>query len=92
MGIVLESQHAERDYYCCRNKQANNLYSSQNGFWQYSKNHFARVLSSAPFVRGKYSAFFSPGKVLGAFCPGITATKIWFFEKPKTKSVLVYIA
>jgi hypothetical protein len=74
MGIVLESQHAERDYYCCRNKQANNLYSSQNGFWQYSKNHFARV---------KSSAFFSPG---------ITATKIWFFEKPKNKSVLVYIA
>ena len=25
------------------------------------------------------------------FCPSITATKIWFFEKPKTKSVLVYI-
>ena len=24
------------------------------------------------------------------FCPSITATKIWFFEKPKTKSVLVY--
>jgi hypothetical protein len=83
MGIVLESQHAERDYYCCRNKQANNLYSSQNGFWQYSKNHFARVQSSAPFVRGKSSALFSPG---------ITVTNIWFFKKPKNKSVLVYIA
>jgi len=32
---------------------------------------------------------FCPSKVLGAFCPGITATKIWFFEKPKTKPVLV---
>jgi hypothetical protein len=30
-------------------------------------------------------------KVLGAFCPGITATKIWFFGKPKTKPVLVYL-
>jgi len=74
MGIVLESQHAERDYYCCRNKQANNLYSSQNGFWQYSKNHFEM------------------STVLGAFCPGITVTNIWFFKKPKNKSVLVYIA
>ena len=42
-------------------------------------------------VRGKSSAFSSPGKVLGAFCPGITATKIWFFEKPKIKPVLVYL-
>ena len=25
------------------------------------------------------------------FCPSITATRIWFFEKPKTKSVLVYM-
>ena len=47
-----------------------------------------RVKSSPPagragalFVRGKSSAFSSPG---------ITATKIWFFEKPKTKPVLVY--
>jgi len=35
---------------------------------------------------------FCPSKVLGAFCPGITATKIWFFEMPKTKPVLVYMA
>jgi hypothetical protein len=28
-------------------------------------------------------------RVLGASCPGITATKLWFFEKPKTKPVLV---
>ncbi len=38
-------------------------------------------MSSALFVRGKSSAFSSPG---------ITATKIWFFEKPRTKPVLVY--
>jgi hypothetical protein len=34
------------------------------------------------FARVKSSAFSSPG---------ITATKIWFFEKPKTKPVLVYL-
>jgi hypothetical protein len=58
------------------------LYPSQNSFWIKSKNYFARVKSSAPFVRGKSSAFFSPG---------ITATRIYFFEKPKTKPVLVYL-
>jgi hypothetical protein len=41
-------------------------------------------------VFGKIQKPFCPSKVLGAFCPGITATKIWFFEKPKTKPVLVY--
>ena len=30
------------------------------------------------------------GKIQKQFCPSITATKIWFFEKPKTKPVLVY--
>jgi type I restriction-modification system DNA methylase subunit len=30
------------------------------------------------------------GKIQKLFCPSITATKIWFFEKPKTKPVLVY--
>ena len=29
-------------------------------------------------------------KIQKLFCPSITATKIWFFEKPKTKPVLVY--
>jgi hypothetical protein len=40
-------------------------------------------------ILGKIQKQFCPSKVLGAFCPGITATKIWFFEKPKTKPVLV---
>jgi hypothetical protein len=31
------------------------------------------------------------GKIQKPFCPSITATKIWFFEKTKTKPVLVYI-
>ncbi len=30
------------------------------------------------------------GKIQKQFCPSITATKIWFFVKPKTKPVLVY--
>jgi hypothetical protein len=30
------------------------------------------------------------GKTQKPFCPSITATKIWFFEKAKTKPVLVY--
>ncbi len=30
------------------------------------------------------------GEIHKQFCPSITATKIWFFEKPKTKLVLVY--
>ena len=41
-------------------------------------------------VFGNNPKLFCPSKVLGAFCPG-NATKIWFFEKPKTKSVLVYM-
>ncbi len=61
---------------------ASQLYTSQNCFRKKSKNNFARVKSSAPFVRGKSSAFSSPG---------ITTTKIWFSEKPKTKPVLVYL-
>jgi hypothetical protein len=41
-------------------------------------------------IFGNNPKTFCPSKVLGAFCPGITAAKIWFFEKPKTKPVLVY--
>jgi hypothetical protein len=42
-------------------------------------------------VFGKTQKQFCPSKVLGAFCPGITAIKIWVFEKTKTKPVLVYM-
>ncbi|MCP4253521.1 MAG: hypothetical protein GY775_08935 [Candidatus Scalindua sp.] len=31
------------------------------------------------------------GKVQKSFCQSITAAKIWFFEKPKTKPVFVYM-
>jgi hypothetical protein len=41
---------------------------------------------------GKVLGAFCPGKVLGAVCPGITAARIWFFEKPKTKPILVYLS
>jgi hypothetical protein len=51
------------------------------------------------FCPSKVLGSFCPGKVLGVFqsgdnCPPERhvgqATKIWFFEKPKTKPVLVY--
>ncbi len=48
------------------------------------------IYTHLKMVFGKVQKQFCPSKVLGAFCPGITATKIWFFEKPKTKPVLVY--
>jgi len=47
------------------------------------------IYTHLKMVLGKIQKQFCPSKVLGAFCPGITATKIWFFEKPKTKPVLV---
>jgi hypothetical protein len=67
--------------------------------FQSDSGEFSRLLLNAPelikfythlkMIFGKIQKQFCPSKVLGAFCPGITATKIWFFEKPKTKPVLV---
>ncbi|MBS1257384.1 MAG: hypothetical protein MAG551_00426 [Candidatus Scalindua arabica] len=53
-------------------------------------NRVFSICTHIKIVFGKIQKQFCPSKVLGAFCPGITAAKIWFFVKPKTKSVLIY--
>jgi len=58
--------------------------------FQSDSGEFSRLLLNAPDLIKFYTHLkMIFGKIQKQFCPSITATKIWFFEKPKTKPVLV---